>query len=116
MALSTLHMSLLCRVFAARILKRLSGLGPCLCVSPGRGRVCVMVRFPASLAASVGSCDLDTTNDIHPPQTWDLLLVFLRQRGRGEASLSMIQHPVGEASGGCQGALTGLVQELDYPA
>lgn len=48
-------------------------------MSPGAGIVCVMLKFPASLAARVGTCNLDSANDIQLSWTLDLLLVLQRR-------------------------------------
>lgn len=44
--------------------------------------VSLMFRFLASLAASAGTCDLDSANHVHLPQTLDVLLGFCKDTGK----------------------------------
>lgn len=48
-----------------------------------------MARFPASLAANTGKCDLDAANYIRLPGTLDLLLALPRHRDRGKGILAV---------------------------
>ena len=58
-------------------------------MNPGAGIVCVMLKFPASLAARIGTCNLDWTNDNDIQLFWtlDLLLVLQRRRTGEESSV-----------------------------
>lgn len=63
----------------------------------------MMFRFPASLAATVGACDLDSTDHIHLPQTLDLSLVLQRHGAEEKPFWQWLKLPVDKDNSGSGG-------------